>query len=381
MAMLTNLKLRTKLFLAVLPLAVMVVVATVYSSIESQISDSNYTLLVDSGTGTLKGLTAARGLTMRFGMVLYQLIAEPNPDRRQSIDGELDKTYADYRASIAEATQLDPDRAAEINQVAALFDKAASDARPVRAAALNNSSERAMSLMHASVAAELEQARQAAMDLIDREQRSVDRQNDDLTVKTHRSILTTWLVLAFGLAASLVITFYIIQSSVVTQLMSIRASIQELAGGQLDQPIHYLEQANEIGEICRALSKLRAVAREHENQLWVKARVSGIVQQLQSAPDFTGFGNTLLSRVSESIPLLYGALYVADESRAHFTRVGAFANVNSGNPKEFALGEGMVGQAAVERRPLTVSADDQVKISAGMISVTPGNILFVPRIN
>jgi PAS domain S-box-containing protein len=381
MAMLTNLKLRTKLFLAVLPLAVMVVVATLYSSIASQKSDTAYSLLVDRDLKTLQSLTAARALTMRFGMTLYQLIAESNPDRRQSVDGELDKTYADYRASMAEALQQDPDRAGEINQVAALFDKVASDARPVRAAALNNNSEKAMSLMRVGVGAELDGARQAGMELIDRKQRSVDQQNDDLTVKTRRSILTTWLVLIFGLAASLVITFYIIQTTVVTQLLSIHASIQELAGGQLEQPIHYLEQANEIGDISRALSTLRSVAREHENQLWVKAKVSGIVQQLQSAPDFTGFGSTLLSRVSESIPLLYGALYVADESHARFKRVGAFANLDSGNPKEFALGEGMVGQAAVERRPLTVTAGDQVKISAGMISVTPGNILFVPLIN
>ena len=381
MAMLTNLKLRTKLFLAVLPLAVMVVVATVYSSVESQERDTAYSLLLDRGIETQKSLTATRALTMRFGMMLYQLIAESNPDRKQSIDGELDKTYIDYRARIAEALQSDPDRAAEINQVAALFDKLASDARPVRAAALNNNSEKALSLMHAAVGAELEQARQAEIDLIDRIQRSVDLQSDDLTVKTHRAILTTWLVLVFGLAASLLITFYIIQTAVVTQLLSINVSIQELAGGRLDQPIHYLEQANEIGDISRALSTLQAVAREHENQLWVKARISGIVQQLQSAPDFTGFGSTLLSRVSESIPLLYGALYVADESRARFTRAGAFANVDSGNPKEFALGQGMVGQAAVERRPLTVTAGDRVKISAGMISVTPGNILFVPLIN
>ena len=105
MAMLTNLKLRTKLFLAVLPLAVMVVVATVYSSVESQESDTAYSLLLDRGIETQKSLTATRALTMRFGMMLYQLIAESNPDRRQSIDGELDKTYIDYRARIAEALQ------------------------------------------------------------------------------------------------------------------------------------------------------------------------------------------------------------------------------------------------------------------------------------
>jgi two-component system, sensor histidine kinase and response regulator len=381
MAMVANLTIRSKLLLAGLPLALMVVLATLYSSVTNKRIDTQYSDMIDHDVKALQNLSVARAHTNRVGLFLYEEITEPDPDRRVKIDGELDKIYADFQTRIAEAMAQSPDHAREIKATTALFDQAMSDARPIRAAALANNTEKALSLIRGNAGAELQQARQAAIDSVDELRASVDRQSDDLTRKTHRAILITWLVVCLGLAATLTFTLYIVQTQIIGELFAVRGSVQALADGRLDQVIPYLDQTNEIGAISRALSTLQAVARKHENQLWVKARVSGILQQLQSAPDFTGFGSTLLSRVSESIPLLYGALYVADEGRARFTRAGAFANVDCGNPKEFALGEGMVGQAAVERRPLTVTAGDQVKIPAGMISVTPGNILFVPLIN
>ena len=48
---------------------------------------------------------------------------------------------------------------------------------------------------------------------------------------------------------------------------------------------------------------------------------------------------------------------------------------------EFALGEGLAGQAAIERRMLEITAGDQVRISAGMGTLTVGKIHFVPVVN
>ena len=50
---------------------------------------------------------------------------------------------------------------------------------------------------------------------------------------------------------------------------------------------------------------------------------------------------------------------------------------------EFALGEGLVGQAAVERRPLVVPATegDHVLVSTGMGTLTPHTLLFMPVVS
>jgi len=168
---------------------------------------------------------------------------------------------------------------------------------------------------------------------------------------------------------------------VVQELLNLHDSIQSLADGKLDQPIPYLDRKNEIGEISRALLTLQRGARGREIQGWVKSEVAATLQRLQAAQDFAGFANAWLSRLSEAIPLLYGAFYIADDSGTRFLRAGTFAISDPDRPSEFAFGEGLAGQAAVERRTLEIAAGEQIHITAGMGTVKPGKILFVPVIN
>jgi signal transduction histidine kinase/DNA-binding response OmpR family regulator/HPt (histidine-containing phosphotransfer) domain-containing protein len=320
---------------------------------------------------------------MRFRLLLYQLVAEDNPDQRQENDGELDRVQADFRALLADVLRQNPGRANEIKAAGALFDRAASSARPVRAAALSGNREKAMNIMHSGVDADLQQARQAMTDLVDEMQKSANQESDELTSRTHRAILITWIVIILGLAVSFVIALSILQAEVVRAVLSFRSRILDVAEGRLDQSIANLDRPNEIGEMSRALQTLQVAARERETQGWVKTEVATTVARLQSAEDFAAFSTILLSRISETWDLLYGAFYLADDSHTHFTRVGAFATDVATEPREFALGEALVGQAAVEQRSLRIvsTAEKPLQVFAGVGTVTPDCVLFVPIIN
>jgi signal transduction histidine kinase/CheY-like chemotaxis protein len=209
----------------------------------------------------------------------------------------------------------------------------------------------------------------------------IDQRSDELTRNTHYAILITWLVIVFGLLPSWGVAYYIAQTKVVQELLSLQGSIQDLADGRLDQTIPFLARPNEIGEISRALSTLQRGARERDTQGWVKTEVGATLQRLQAAQGFAGFATALLSRLSECVPLIYGALYIADESLKQFSRAGAYAIDDAASAREFVLGDGLAGQAAADRRTLTVTAGDHVRITAGMGTITPGEIIFVPVIN
>ncbi|MGD0442937.1 MAG: response regulator [Edaphobacter sp.] len=382
-SLLTNMNIRRKLLLAGLPLALLVILATAYSSFSSKGIDTAYSRLIDNDVKTLQSLSVARAHANRIGLFLYEEITEPSPDKKVRIDAELDLIYADFQRQIGDALIQSPNHAKEIKAAAALFDKAFSDARPVRTAAMANNTEEALSLMRGVAGTELQQARQADINLVNEIRASLDQQSDDLTRKTHRAILITCLVVLLGLAATLTFTVYIVQTQVISELLDVRSSVQAVADGQLDQTIPYLTQTNEIGAISRALSTLQANAQEREMQHWVKAEVSGITEQLQYSENFEAVGRCLFSRLSKSIPLLYGALYVSNESRTRFIRVGGFALDVRDRAPEFAIGEGLVGQAAVERRTLVVPANegDHVLVSTGMGTLTPHTLLFMPVVN
>jgi signal transduction histidine kinase/CheY-like chemotaxis protein/HPt (histidine-containing phosphotransfer) domain-containing protein len=382
MGILSNLKIRTKVLLALLPLALMVVLAALYASIEMERIDSWYRGLVDQDVVTLQSLTAARALNNRFGQLLYEEIAERDLDRMLRLDVELDQTVTEYHAAMQAAKRGSPELAAKIDASSALFDQLEVDSRPIRAASLRNDNDHAMQLASGTFRPEMVHHRQELEALNNESQAATERESSLLTARTHRTILVTWIVIAVGLAISFAIALSIVQVEVVRVVMWFRNRILDVAEGRLDQPILNLDRPNEIGEMSRALEMLQVVSRERQLQAWVKTELAATTEQLQQAEHFPEFGSLLFSRISNSLDLLYAGFYLADESHTRFTRVAAFANNVEAEPREFVAGEGLVGQAAIEKRTLQIIASDKETpaISLGAGSVTPANLLFIPVI-
>ena len=130
MGFLANLRLRRKFLVAMAPLALMVVAAGVYSSVESKRIDTWYSELIDNQMKALRYVDEARAQSNRFRLLLYELLDETDPDRKQAINGELEKILADYHTVMMTALKLSPERANKIRAASAVFDQAEADARP-----------------------------------------------------------------------------------------------------------------------------------------------------------------------------------------------------------------------------------------------------------
>ncbi len=236
--------------------------------------------------------------------------------------------------------------------------------------------------MRAQVDPKLDGARQAMEDMLDATNRSMDQESDDLTSKMHRAVSLTWLVALLGLAGTAAFAVYIVQEEVVNLLQKFRGHILDVAEERCDRPIPYQDRTDEIGEMSRALQTLQNVANEKGIQSWVKAEVATTTEALQASENFSTFSANLLSRISESVELLYGVVYLAEADHHSFTQVGGFALDPSLEPRKFALGEGLVGQAAAERRMLTVASTTEhvVNIPAGLATVTPSTLYFFPLV-
>ena len=381
-SVLGNLKIRKKLLVALVPLGLMVLAATLYSSIEMIRIDGWYTDLIDRDVKALQNLTDARAKTTQFGQYLYKEIAEPDIARSRSIDEALNQTAAEYHAYEQAAEKESPTMAPQIEAAGTLFDRAVSDARPIRDAAIKDDTETAMRGMRTMLEPELQQSRQSLIELIVKMHDMVDRESADLTARTHRTFFITWVVILIGLTASAAFAVFVVQKEIADRLEGFRGNILDVADGRLDRSISNLDRTDEIGEMSGALSTLQARARERETQGWVKGETAAITAQLQSATDFSAFAQILLSRISESIPLLYGVFYLADHDRKRFSPQGTFALQGSVPPQPFSLGEGLIGQAALEQRPLEVAAtaENQLRITAGAATISSRILLFAPMI-
>jgi signal transduction histidine kinase/CheY-like chemotaxis protein len=381
MGLLSNLRIRPKLLIALAPLALLALAAALYSSIQSKWIDDQYTELISKNEYSLRRLLDARSKLILYGALLYKDIAELDADGMRAIESEIEKTYSEFKAGIAEAERANPGQANEIRQVESLFDRAAADSVQARKATLRGDNATAMNLMRSTVEPELRQAGQAIAPIIEEMSATVDKESDDLTKLTHRTILISWIAVALGLALSIFVTVMMIQKEVVAELDALNGSIQDLASGVLDRPIPFVTYSSEIGEMSRALVTLQGAAREREMQAWIKAEVAAIMEKLQATENFEAFAGALLSRLSQSIPLLYGAFYLADETSSRYSLAGGYAIDVRKHAREFAPGEGLVGQAAVERRMLEINSareKSQIQISSGLATVEPRCILLLP---
>ncbi|HJY07967.1 MAG TPA: hypothetical protein VJ323_16730, partial [Bryobacteraceae bacterium] len=334
----------------------MVIIAALYSSDRMSTIDARYSGLLDKNVKALQNLTLAQAYNNKLGLFLYKEIAEPDSDRMIVIDGDIDQTVTDFRAIMDEARRESPDLTSEINAATALFDQEVADSRPVRAATQAQQKDKAMKLMREVCDPQWSATRRAVMGLQQTAHSRVDQQSDELTANTIRTIKTTWVVITLGLLISFAIALSIVQVEVVKVVLSFRSRILDVAKGRLDQPVGNLNRPNEIGEMSRALQALQVAARERETLAWAKDQVAAMTHRLQLAGSFTAFADALLSCLSENFDLLFGAFYVGNKDHTRFSRIGAFATDVATEPREYALGEGLVGQAAEERRSLKILA-------------------------
>jgi two-component system sensor histidine kinase/response regulator len=380
MGILANFKIRTKMMLALLPLAIMVISAALYCSLEMKAIDDWYRSLLGKDMRSLQKLTLAQAHNNKFNQFLYKEIAEIDHDRMRIIDAALDQAAIDLNDSLAEARRGTPDLAPAIDTAKTLFEKELADSRPVRTATQAQDNAKAMKLMREVADPEWRAARQAIIDLEAVVQKRVDQQSEELTARTRHTIRVTWVVILIGLLVSFGTALLIVQVEVVKVVLSFRNLILEVAQGHLDRQITNTARPNEIGEMSRALVTLQGAARERETQAWIKVEMAALTQQLQGAEEFSSFASILLSSISKNLPLLYGAFYLADEAHQHFTRVGAFAASTFADPRAFALGEGLVGQAAVERRTMAFSATDNepLRVVSGLGTMTAAQMVLIP---
>ena len=142
-----NLRLRRKLLIAMAATRLMVLVAGVYSSIESKMIDGWYSVLIDDQVEALRNVGEARAHTNRFGSISVRADRETIPIDATRLMGTWKKFAAITTPRWPRRLNKAPS-ARTRSMRATLFDRAETDARPVRAAALAGNSVKARSLMH-----------------------------------------------------------------------------------------------------------------------------------------------------------------------------------------------------------------------------------------
>lgn len=124
---------------------------------------------------------------------------------------------------------------------------------------------------------------------------------------------------------------------------------------------------------------LLKLSQENEVRTWMLTGAGELNNVLRGDKDIKELAQQVINMLTPYLKAQVGAIYVAENNQ--FMLAGSYAySHRKGNTNSIQTGEGLVGQAALEKKPIIFSdiPDDYVKVGSGLGQVTPKNILVYP---
>ena len=167
--------------------------------------------------------------------------------------------------------------------------------------------------------------------------------------------------------------------SITKPIKNLQTAIEELASGNLDSEIPYTVYKNEIGTIARAFVVLQSECQHMATQRWIKESYANISIELHQINNFPEFAQKFMSALCPLVDAGYGAFYDFSDNHLHFLGgygCGEYTQLN----RVIALGEGLVGQCAFERKSIILTSlpDNYIKIGSGLGEAIPQNLMVRP---
>jgi CheY-like chemotaxis protein/signal transduction histidine kinase len=129
------------------------------------------------------------------------------------------------------------------------------------------------------------------------------------------------------------------------------------------------------------IDNLRLTTDRNTEQDWLKTNLARFTGMLQGQRELTTVGSMLLSELAPLVNAQQGVLYQMEaEDSSSMTLLSAFADSLDGHPQRVRMGEGLVGQCALEKRRMLISdlPNHTTPIRSGLFEAVPRNVIVLP---
>jgi CheY-like chemotaxis protein/signal transduction histidine kinase/HAMP domain-containing protein len=135
--------------------------------------------------------------------------------------------------------------------------------------------------------------------------------------------------------------------------------------------------------INQMIGNLRETTERNQEQDWLKTNLAKFSRMMQGQKDLESVSRLIMSELTPLVSAHHGAFFIADQD-AGDTLLKLIASYAYRSRKHvanrFAPGEGLVGQAALEKQPILLQnvPDDYIQITSGLGEAPPRNIIVLP---
>ena len=137
--------------------------------------------------------------------------------------------------------------------------------------------------------------------------------------------------------------------------------------------------------INQMIANLRETTERNQEQDWLKTNLAKFSRMMQGQKDLESVSRLIMSELTPLVSAHHGAFFIADQETATTGQllklIASYAyRARKHVANRFTLGEGLVGQAALEKQPILLQnvPDDYIQITSGLGEAPPRNIIVLP---
>jgi HAMP domain-containing protein/signal transduction histidine kinase/CheY-like chemotaxis protein len=176
-------------------------------------------------------------------------------------------------------------------------------------------------------------------------------------------------------------------ANLTTQVRAIADVATAVTRGDLTRSITVAAQGevaalkDNINEMIR---NLKDTTQKNAEQDWLKTNLAKFSRMLQGQKDLLTVGRLILSELAPVVSAQQGVFYMMDNAKdgdSYLKLLASYAYKERKNiDNKFKLGEGLVGQCALEKEKILLTSvpTDYIKITSGLGEATPLNIIVMP---
>ena len=176
----------------------------------------------------------------------------------------------------------------------------------------------------------------------------------------------------------------LLADNLTNQVRAIAEVATAVTKGDLTRSIQ-VDASGEVAElkdnINTMIDNLRLTTDRNTEQDWLKTNLARFTSMLQGQRELSTVGRTLLSELAPLVNAQQGVLYQMEtEEAGSLNLLSSFANAPGGHPETVRVGEGLVGQCALDKRRMLVVdlPSTTVPIKSGLFEAIPRNVIVLP---
>lgn len=197
--------------------------------------------------------------------------------------------------------------------------------------------------------------------------------------------LTQWFFF-LGIITFLVVLIVsmVMARSISRPIISITRATTRMAAGDLTVRTS-VRTGDEIETLSNAFNnmagRLQAAHTESENTDWLQRGLSGLDDVMRGTKNLSDLCTDIITCIARYLDVPVGTLSLANDERSRLELAGGYAyKEKPGDKTEFGFGEGLIGQAAKEKKKILLKnvKENGITISSALGEIVPESVVCFP---